>query len=150
MGSKRKPFITAKAISEAVIRSGEQNNWSASQIIEIWELASLHLCEQLANEAFADVLRKSGSPALFKKHHYKVTGSQMLRFAQPLAAACNPIYILSDRVRLFIKDEWPIKDSAAGSCQWHDFSDSLLRVLMRKKVVPHRLKGKKLEQDLGL
>ena len=150
MGSKRKPFITSKAIREAVIRSGEKNDWSASQVIEIWELASIHLTEQLASAAFDEVLNKADSTALFHRRHYKVTGSEMLRFDQSPGGACNPIYILSEKVRLLIKEKWPLTDSAGAGCQWHDFSDSLLIVLMKKNVVSNRLKGKKLEQDLGL
>lgn len=45
MGSKRKPFIISKAVSVAVVRSGEENDWTPYQVVEIWTLASIHLTE---------------------------------------------------------------------------------------------------------
>lgn len=52
MGSKRKPFITSKAVSEALIKSGRDNNWTASEVIEIGELAGVHFSEHLVDAAF--------------------------------------------------------------------------------------------------
>jgi hypothetical protein len=98
MGSKRKPFITSKAVSEAVIKSGEENDWSAAQVIEIWELAARHLNEPMARKVFDDFLYKAGSAALFHRRHYKVTGSETLRFDHSPRDACNPTCILNDRV----------------------------------------------------
>lgn len=48
MGSKRKPFVTTKAISEVIIRSGESCDWPSSHIQEIWQLASM--CRSLCRE----------------------------------------------------------------------------------------------------
>ena len=45
MGGKRKPFITTKAVSEAVVRSGVTRGWTLPLIQEVWELSSLHLSE---------------------------------------------------------------------------------------------------------
>lgn len=150
MGSKRKPFITSKAVSEAVLKSGEGNDWSAAQVMEIWELAAMHLNEPIVIKVFDDVLYKAGSAALFHRRHYMVTGSETLRFDHSPRDSCNPTCILSDRVRSLIRIKWPLEISLDRGCQWHDFSDSLLIVLMKMNVVPNRLKGKKLEQDLGL
>lgn len=43
MGSKREPFITAKAIREVIMRSDEFCDWPSSHIQEIWQLASIHI-----------------------------------------------------------------------------------------------------------
>lgn len=150
MGSKRKPFITSKAVSEAVIKSGEENDWSAAQVIEIWQLAAMHLNEPMAGKVFDDVLYEAGSAALFHRRHYKVTGSEILRFDHSPGDTCNPTCILSDRARSLIRVKWPLDTSSGRGCQWHDFSESLLIVLIKRNVVPNRLKRKKLEQDLGL
>lgn len=150
MGSKRKPFIISKAISEAVLRSGEESDWSAFQVIEIWTLASIHLTEEVTGALFDEVLSRSGSAALFRRRHYKVTGCDVLRIKLPPGYACNPIHILSEKARRLIKENWPLMDSPRADCQWHEFSDSLLMLLIKRKVVSNRLKGKKLEQDLGL
>jgi hypothetical protein len=149
MGSKRKPFITSKAVSEAVIRSGERNNWPVSEVTEIWKLAAIHLSEEVIGTAFEEIICKGSSAALFRRCHYKVRGSEILRLDQP-AFGCNPICILGEKVRTLIKERWPLETSTANGPQWHDFSDSLLMVLMKRKVVSNRLKGKKIEQDLGL
>ncbi|MBL7227974.1 MAG: hypothetical protein JJK56_08240 [Pseudomonas sp.] len=150
MGSKRKPFIISKAVSGAVVRSGEENDWTAYQVVEIWTLASIHLPEETIGAVFDEVLRRSGPIALFDRRHYKVTGCEAPILDQPLGRACNLISILSEKVRFLIKKKWPLANSAGAGCQWHDFSDSLLLALMKKNVVPNHLKGKKLEQDLGL
>lgn len=149
MGSKRKPFITSKAVSEAVIRSGKRNNWSLSEVTEVWKLAANHLTEDLIDKAFDEVIYEANSAALFLRCHYKVKGSEILRLYQP-ASACNPVCILGKKVRTLIKEQWPLEPSTANSPQWHDFTDAILMMLMKRKVVSSHLKGKKIEQDLGL
>lgn len=149
MGSKRKPFITTKAVSEAVIRSGERNNWAVSEVTEVWKLAGIHLTEELIGTAFDEVICKASSAALFRRCHYKVKGSEILRLDQP-ASAFNPVCILGKKVRTLIKDQWPLEPSTTNNPQWHDFTDAILMMLMKRKVVSNHLKGKKIEQDLGL
>ncbi|MFP3849032.1 hypothetical protein [Pseudomonas sp. W5-01] len=149
MGSKRKPFITSKAISEAVIRSGERNNWSVSEVTEVWKLAAYYLTEELIDTAFHKVIHEESSAALFRRCHYKVKGSEILHLDQP-ASASNPVCILGKKVRTLIKEGWPLEPSTANGPQWHDFTDAILMMLMKRKVLSNHLKGKKIEQDLGL
>jgi hypothetical protein len=150
MGGKRKPFITSKAVSEAVIRSGEACGWASTLTQEAWELASMHLTEEIVGTAFDAFLIKPGFSALFQRSVYMVTGSEELRFSCPSGCLSNPSYILSEKIRNLIKRDWPLMPLVGRPCEWHDFSASLLEVLMEAKVSSHRLKGKKLEEDLGM
>jgi hypothetical protein len=149
MGSKRKPFITTKAVSEAVMKSGRESDWSESQIKEIWWLAADHLSELEVSAAFDDVLSRPNISQIFIRRNYKVTGYETLQLGRGSAPICDPTRILGEKVKALIKMEWPLAISEVGDSRWHDFSDSLLMACMKKNLVPNRLKGKKVEQDLG-
>lgn len=150
MGSKRKPFITSKGVSQALINSGEANGWSAYEVVEIWRLAALHLTEQMAEVAFDQALQKPGISEIFRRSHYKVTGTGVRHINQAPDHAYDSLSILTEKIRCLIKEKWPLAASTDSACQWHDFTDLLLIALMRNKAAPLRFKAKKVERDLGL
>lgn len=150
MGGKRKPFITTKAINEAIYKSLIASNWQQSLILELWELASLHLTEEVCRRAFKDVIVRPGVSALFERNAYKITGKEVIRFDCPPGSLSNPCYILSDMLRELIKRDWPLIKEPGPRCDWYDFSDALLEILLRQGFASRRLKIKKLEDDLGM
>ncbi|MBF8774027.1 hypothetical protein [Pseudomonas fulva] len=150
MGSKRKPFITCKALSLAVIESGITRNWPAPYLLEIWQLASLHLTEEAIGAAFGETVSNPGYKSLIMRRDYKVTASDTLHFPHPPNSSCNPIYILSEKFRDLVKSEWPWPEPEHLDCKWHDFSLLLLDMLLKENAAPLRLKGKLLEEDLGI
>lgn len=150
MGSKRKPFITAKSISEVIIRSGESCDWPSSHIQEIWQLASIHISEDVIRASFDHLIDKPDWKSLLDRRSYKVTGTESRRFIRPSGSLSDPIGILSEKIRFLVKREWPWEVVEASHCEWHDFSATLLEVLMKQRVASLRLKRKKLEQDLGM
>jgi len=150
MGSKRKPFITAKAISEVIIRSGESCDWPSSHIQEIWQLASIHISEDVISASFDHLIGKPGWKSLLHRSSYKVTGTEARCFIRPSNNLSDPIGILSEKIRSLVKREWPWEVEESSHCEWNDFSAALLEALMKQRVASLRLKGKKLEQDLGM
>lgn len=150
MGGKRKPFITAKAISEAIVRSGKTRGWTPSHIVEVWELSSLHLPEEAIRAVFSPILAAPTVSALLGRSVYIVTGEETLRFGCPPGAISNPGHILSEMLRDLIKKQWPMDGLPPFDSEWNDFNEALLETLFNEGFASRRLRGRKLEQDMGI
>ncbi|MEZ1839842.1 hypothetical protein QVM62_18500 [Pseudomonas putida] len=150
MGSKRKPFIIAKAVSESLLKSGDMNGWDDSEVEEIWNLASIQLSDSDVSAAFDEILSDTQCVCVFARRLYKVDGNETLRIARGADSVSNPINVLTERLRALIKAEWPWPKPVTQHYTWHDFTASLLKTLMVKGVVPRHLKIKQLEDDFGI
>jgi hypothetical protein len=150
MGGKRKPFITTKAVSEAVVRSGVICGWTLPLIQEVWELSSLHLSEAVIRDVFSTILAKPTVSALFDRNVYSVTGQEALQFVPPAGSISDPAYTLSEMLRDVIKDQWPMYRLPPFDSEWNDFNEALFETLFNSGFSSRRLRGWKLEQDLGM
>ncbi|POF88368.1 hypothetical protein [Pseudomonas putida] len=150
MGGKRKPFITTKAISEAIVWSGKTKGWTQQLIQEVWELSSLHLSEAVIRSAFSPILSKPTVSALFNRNVYAVSGKEELQFECPPSAISDPCYILSEMLRDLIQKQWPMDRLPPMDSEWNDFNDALFETLFDLGFSSRRLRGWKLEQDLGM
>ncbi len=150
MGGKRKPFITTKAISEAIVWSGETKGWTQPLTHEVWELSSLHLSEAVIRGVFTPILAKPTVSALLNRKVYVVTGKEALQFECPPGSISDPCYILSEMFRDLIKEQWPMDMLPPFDSEWHDFNEDLFEMLFNLGFSSRRLRGWKLEQDLGM
>lgn len=150
MGGKRKPFITTKAISEAIVWSGETKGWTRPLIYEVWELSSLHLSEAVIRGVFSTILATPTVSALLNRQVYVVTGREVLQFECPPGSLSDPCYILSEMLRDLIKKQWPMGCLPPLDSEWNDFNEALFETLFKLGFSSRRLRGWKLEQDLGM
>jgi hypothetical protein len=150
MGGKRKPFITTKAVSEAVVRSGVTRGWPLPLILEVWELSSLHLSEAVIRGVFSPILAKATVSALFDRNVYIVTGQEALQFEPPAGSISDPGHTLSEMLREVIKKQWPMERLPQFDNEWNDFNEALFETLFNLGFSSRRLRGWKLEQDLGM
>ncbi|RXT67734.1 hypothetical protein B1F73_21820 [Pseudomonas syringae] len=150
MGGKRKPFITTKAVSEAVVRSGETRGWTRPLILEVWELSSLHLSESVIRGVFSPILAKTTVSALFDRNVYTVTGREALQFECTAGLNSDPGYILSEMLRELITKQWPMDRLLPVGSEWNDFTEALFETLFNSRCASRRLRGWKLELDLGI
>lgn len=150
MGGKRKPFITTKAISEAIVWSGKTKGWTQQLIQEVWELSSLHLSEAVIRSTFSHILSKPTASALFNRNVYAVSGKEELQFECPPSAISDPCYILSEMLRDLIEKQWPMDRLPPIDSEWNDFNEALFETLFDLGFSSRRLRGWKLEQDLGM
>ncbi|RFQ05951.1 hypothetical protein D0O09_01870 [Pseudomonas putida] len=125
-------------------------NWTAPYLLEIWQLASFHLTEEAIGAAFDEIIKKPGYKSLIGRRVYKVSASDTCYLPCPPNSACNPIQILSEKFRSLVKSEWPWPEPEHFDCKWHDFSLLLLNMLSKQNSASLRLKGKLLEEDLGI
>ena len=150
MGGKRKPFITTKVISEAVVWSGKTKGWRQELIQEVWELSSFHLSEAVIRDVFSPILARPTVSALLNRNVYVVTGKEALQFECPLGSISDPCYILSGMLRDLVKKQWPMDCLPPLDSEWNDFNEALFETLFILGFSSRRLRGWKLELDLGM